>query len=266
MLIDSHCHLALDAFDQDRPAVLARARQAGLTGLIDVGIDPASWQRSLALAAAHPRPTATAPAVVIGLGLHPNEVAEPAHRTALAELAELLTRPGVVALGEIGLDYHWERAPHSLQRQRFIEQLALARHHDLPVIIHCRAAYDDLLALLAEAGAGTVGLLHCFGGSLAQLERALALGYSISLAGPITFKRADELRAIAAAVPADRLLIETDAPYLTPHPYRGQRNEPAHLALVATAVATARGLSTAVLGEQTARNTARLFRLEGLIA
>ena len=253
MLVDSHCHLALDAFDEDRAAVLARARAAGVGALVDVGIGPGSWERTLALAAAEP-------IVHAALGLHPND-AETASPDVLGRLTALLREPAVVAIGETGLDYHWDRAGRAAQRRLFEAHLDLARVHDLPVIIHCRAAYDDMLDTLAGAGAGTRGVLHCFGGTLAQAERGLALGYHISVAGPVTFKKADELRAVAAAIPLDRLLIETDAPYLTPHPHRGQRNEPAYIVLTASAIAAARQRPVDEIITQTGQNALTLFGL-----
>jgi TatD DNase family protein len=253
MLVDSHCHLALPDYDADRAAVLARARAAGVRAMIDVGIGPGSWERTLALAGREPD-------VWAALGLHPNDVAE-CGLDALDRLPPLLARPRVVAVGETGLDYHWQRTPPLLQRQAFVAQLALARSRDLPVVIHCRDAYDDLLAIIAAEGGGTRGVLHCFGGTAAQATRAFDLGYAISLGGPVTFKNAAGARAVAALAPADRLLLETDAPYLTPHPYRGRRNEPAHVALVAAAVAAARGTTVAAVIEQTGRAAAALFRL-----
>ena len=253
MLVDSHCHLALPEFDADRPAVLARAQAAGVRALVDVGIGPGSWERTLALAAAEP-------GVWAALGLHPNE-AETADETTLSRLREVLAAPRVVAIGETGLDYHWQRATPAAQRALFVAHLALARELDLPVIVHCRDAYDDMLATLAGEGRGTRGVLHCFAGSVEQAARGVELGYLISLAGPVTFKNAAGLRAVAAAVPADRLLIETDSPYLAPHPHRGTRNEPARVALVAAAVAAARGAPVAEVIAQTGRNAAALFGL-----
>jgi TatD DNase family protein len=255
MLVDSHCHLGLPEYDADRPAVLARARAAGVRAMLDVGIGPGSWERTLALAAEEPD-------VWAALGLHPNDIAG-AEAGAMARLESLLSAPRVVAVGETGLDYHWRRTPPAVQRATFEAHLALARARDLPVIVHCRDAYDDVLATLALAGGGTRGVLHCFGGTPAQAERAFALGYYISLAGPVTFKNAQAVRAIAALAPADRLLVETDSPYLTPHPHRGRRNEPAYVALVAAAVAAARGQPVEAVVDQTGRAAAALFGLPG---
>lgn len=259
-LIDSHCHLALADFDADRAEVLARARRAGVVAVLDVGIGPGSWERTLALASHYPQTTASAPAIFAALGLHPNDLSGDDGQ-AMAQLTRLLSSQPVVAIGETGLDYHWRRTPPATQQALLQAHLELARRFDRPVIIHCREAYDDLLATLAKEGQGTRGVLHCFGGSLGHLEQALACGYAISLAGPVTFKKADDVRLIAAAVPADRLLIETDSPYLTPHPHRGQRNEPARVALVAAAVAAARGIAVEELIAQSGRNAAALFGL-----
>jgi TatD DNase family protein len=221
--------------------------------MVDVGIGPGSWERTLALAAAEPD-------VWAALALHPNDIAD-AEAGAMPRLESLLPSPRVVAVGETGLDYHWQRTPPATQRTAFEAHLALARARDLPVIVHCRDAYDDLLDVLATAGRGVRGVLHCFGGTPAQARRAFDLGYCISLAGPVTFKNAHTVRELAALAPADRLLIETDSPYLTPHPHRGQRNEPAHVALVAAAVAAARGQALEETVDQTGRAAAALFGL-----
>jgi TatD DNase family protein len=253
MLIDSHCHLALPAFDADRPAVLARARAAGVTGLIDVGIGPGSWERTLALADAEPD-------IWAALGLHPNDVAG-APDDAPDDLARLLPSPRVVAVGETGLDYHWQRTPPERQRAALVAHLDLARRFGLPVIYHCRDAYDDLLDVLAAEGRDLAGVLHCFGGTLAQAHRALDLGLHLSVGGTVTFKSATAVREVVASLPPERLLLETDAPYLAPQPFRGQRNEPAHVATVAAGVAAARQEAVAATAAQTTAAAARLFRL-----
>lgn len=251
-MIDSHCHLGLAEFDADRQAVLDRARAAGVTAIIDVGIGPDSWERTLTLAAQEPD-------VWPALGLHPNDVAE-AGPGALSALAELVASEAVVAIGETGLDYHWQRSPREHQVAAFIAQLDIARRHSLPVIIHCRDAYDDMLAILAQHGQGTRGVVHCFGGTQQHAEQAMALGYRISVGGPLTYKNAAPLRSIIGAAPPEMVLIETDAPYLAPHPLRGQRNEPAHVIYVADALASVRGSDQASVRTETDHATHHLFR------
>lgn len=253
MLIDSHCHLSLDAFNADRPAVLARARAAGVRAVIDVGTEPGGWERTLSLASQEPD-------VWAALGLHPNEVAD-APASAMARLAELLPTARVVAIGETGLDYHWQRTPSDQQQAVLLAHLDLARQFHLPVIIHCRDAYADLLAVLARHGSGTRGVLHCFGGTVEQARQALDIGYVISVGGPVTFRNSGAVREVVADVPAGSLLLETDAPYLTPHPHRGRRNEPAQIAAIVQAVAAARGEDPTTTAAHTSAAAARLFRL-----
>jgi TatD DNase family protein len=252
-LVDTHAHLMDPAFAADLPAVLERAAAAGVTAIICVGYDLASSRAAVALAAQWPQLWAT-------VGIHPNYLsAAPAGWRA--ELAELARAPRVVAIGETGLDYYRDYTPPPQQRAGFEEQLALAATLDLPVVVHCRDAEADVLAAIQQHArpSGGSGVLHCFSGSAATMRAAVAAGYYISFAGPLTFKTAEPLRAVAAQVPRDRLLVETDAPYLSPVPYRGQRNEPAHVRLTAERLAVLHGLSLAELAAQTTRNAHRLF-------
>ncbi len=252
MLIDSHAHLDDAAFDADREAAIDRARAAGVGQIINVGFNEARWATTLALATAQP-------AIYAVLGLHPHEAQ--AWNAAIAErLREALRHPRVVGLGEIGLDFYRDYAPHDQQRGAFRAQLALAQECGLPVVLHSRAAEEETVATLAEAGIGN-GVLHSFSGSLEVAERALALGLHISLTGPVSYPKADHQRELARLIPLDRLLLETDCPYLAPQARRGKRNEPAFLRFTAEAIATARGLTVEEIIAATAANTIELFGL-----
>jgi TatD DNase family protein len=252
-LIDSHAHLSAPQFDPDRDSVLARARQAGLEAIVDVGAEPEEWRRSLALAHAEPE-------VRCVLGLHPNSAGQWTDDLERA-LGALLSDERVVGIGETGLDYHWMSAPAEVQREVFVAHLRLARETGLPLVVHTRDAYDDMLAVLAEQGGGTVGVLHSFSGKVEHALRAVELGYYVSISGPVTYKSGENVREAAAAVPLDRLLVETDSPYLPPHPHRGERNEPALVALTARAVAEARRMPYEDVARATTENARRLFRL-----
>jgi TatD DNase family protein len=255
-LTDTHCHLDFNDFEKDRAAVLARAWEAGLEHILIPGIDLASSRVALALAESHPR-------LFAAIGVHPSSAATWDGRT-LESLEALAAHPKVVAIGEIGLDYYRDRAPRPLQRQVFEAQLDLARRLHLPVVVHTRNASEasrgctaDSLQMLAEAA--VMGVLHSFSGNQAEAEAALALGLALGFTGPITFKTAEALRQVAASVPLDRLLIETDSPFLTPHPRRGQRNEPAFVRYVAEKLAEIHNQPPPVVAEQTTVNARRLF-------
>lgn len=252
-LVDSHCHL--DMLD-DRAAALAEAARDGVAAVVAVGIDLASSAAAAEAAAAEPRVWAT-------VGVHPHEAAS-LDDAALARLEELARRPRVVAVGECGLDYYRDLAPRERQREAFLAQVGLARRLGLPLVVHVREAADDALALLdREAGDLTV-VLHCF--SLAdRLDECLARGWYLSFAGNVTYRNAGDLRAAAARVPADRLLVETDAPFLAPVPRRGRRNRPAWLVHTARLLAEVRGEPPAALAAATTENARRVFgiTLEG---
>ena len=256
-LIDTHCHLDSDRFDADREAVLERAAAAGVSILIDPGADLESSRRAVGLAHRCER-------VFAAVGIHPHE-ASTLDDGALDELRRLAAHPKVVAVGEIGLDYYRDLSPRPQQRSAFEAQLALAAELHLPVIVHQREAAADVMAVLkAWAGGGldgARGVLHAFSGDLAMAQEAVALRFFIGVAGPVTFQNARRLAEIVSQLPVDRLLIETDAPYLAPHPHRGQRNEPAHLPLVAGRVAELVGLPLDALAVTLAENARRLFRL-----
>ena len=248
-LVDSHAHLDFPQFDNDREAVVERAREAGLAAILNVGADLASSRAAVALAAQYDF-------IYAAVGVHPHD-AKTVTPAVLGELRALARHQKVVAVGEIGLDYYRDLSPRPVQRQVFADQLALATELALPVVIHDREAHDDVLATL-RGWQGT-GVIHSYSAGLERLEEVMALGFFASISGPVTFRRAHRLRAVAAAVPLERLLVETDCPYLTPVPYRGRRNEPAYVRYVAEAVARARGISDEALARATADNARRLF-------
>lgn len=252
MLIDSHAHLDDAAFDDDREAMVGRAREVGVGAIINVGFSEARWATTLALCAAYP-------AVYAVLGLHPHEAL--AWDAGLAgRLREVLREPRAVGVGEIGLDFYRDYAPHDRQRVAFRAQLALARETGLPVVLHSRAAEEETVATLAETGT-THGVLHSFSGPLATAERALGMGLHLSLTGPVSYPKAEHQRELARLIPLDRLLLETDCPYLAPQARRGRRNEPAFLRFTAETIAGARGVAVEEVIAATATNTIRLFGL-----
>ena len=254
-MIDSHCHLADEAFEADLDAAVARAREAGLDSalcILSTG-DAAEATRAAAVRAAWP-------AVRFATGVHPHAAGSFAGRAA--DAADLTRTDAAAfaacAIGEIGLDYHYDFAARDVQRDVFAAQLALARTLDRPVIIHTREATDDTFAIL-EASGGVRGVFHCFTGDAAMARRALDIGFYLSFAGIVTFPKAEALREAARLVPPDRLLVETDSPYLAPVPYRGKRNEPAYVARVIQALAETRGVDAGGLAKQTSENFAALF-------
>jgi TatD DNase family protein len=258
-MIDSHCHLADAAFAADLDAVIERAQAAGLTRAVCIlaADDPTETARARHLAAAWP-------ALRFGVGLHPHQAGQFAGRAGDAApmvRAAIDAVPGTRALGEIGLDYHYDFAPRDVQQQVFRAQIRLARELGLPIVIHTREAEDDTLAILREECGGAVrGVMHCFTGTRRLADEALALGMHISFAGIVTFPKGSNVREVAAIVPADRLLCETDSPYLAPTPHRGKRNEPAWVVRVAEELAILRGVPLEDLDRQLAANFDTLFR------
>ena len=263
MYIDSHAHLEMPQFDEDREAMLARAQAAGVKAILAIGSGngPGSLDCAVKLAAAHDFLYAT-------IGIHPHE-ARLANDADFAELVRLAADSKVIAWGEIGLDYYYDHSPRQVQKDVFIHQMELARLAKLPIIIHCRPsdnsenAWNDCLRLLDEhwGSTGLGGILHCFTGSLAHMRAGLDLGFMISFAGNVTFTKAQNIREAAKEVPLDRMLIETDSPFLAPIPHRGKRNEPAFLAEVAQQIGELRGVAAEEIGEITAGNFQSFFRL-----
>lgn len=257
MLVDTHTHVQMRQFESDRERVIAAARADGIARMIVPGTDVATSRTAVALAQAHPG------VVFAGVGTHPHD-AETLTPEALAQERELATAPGVVAIGEIGLDYYRDLSPREVQRAALVAQIGLARDLDLPIILHNRESHADMVALLRAHASGVRGVFHCFIGDQAMATDALDLGFYLSFAGPLTYPRNAELRAVAAWAPLDRILIETDAPYLAPQPVRGKRNEPRYVAMVAQVLAEARGLPVAEVAAATAANAATLFHLPPL--
>ena len=258
MLIDSHTHLDDTRYNVDRDAMIARAREAGVDTLVTIGCDLATSQAAVELAERYPFVYAT-------VGVHPHEVKRIGDGWYV-ELQRLARHPRVVAYGEIGLDYHYNYSPPQQQRARFREQIAVARDLHLPLVIHTREAQEDTITILKEEKAADVGgVFHCFTGDAWLAKDALDLGFSLSFSGVITFQNATMLRDILRWVPMDRLLVETDCPYLTPVPHRGKRNEPAYVKLVAQTIAdvksTEQSLTLEDVGRITSENARRLFKM-----
>lgn len=252
--IDSHVHLADPAFDDDREGVIERARITGASALVSIGESLGSAERSARIAAAHPG------FVYFTAGVHPHDAAGFDPIADPVRIREFIAQ-GAVAVGECGLDYHYDHSPRELQRRAFASQLAIAADTGRPVVVHTREAVDDTAAMVREAGkAGITGVLHCFGGPASLGEVALDAGWSLSFSGIVTFKKWDD-DALLRLPNDDRILIETDAPYLAPVPHRGKRNEPAFASLTLARVAQARGVSADRLGEITCENAVRLFAL-----
>lgn len=256
-LIDTHCHLDQEEFDVDRPQTLVRAREAGLEAIIVVGVTAASSAVAAAMAAADDL-------LYAAVGIQPNYTAEaqPADWQTVVELAR---RPRVVAIGETGLDRYWDRAPLDVQQDYFDRHLRLSQETGLPFVVHTRDSDAEVLAMLraAQERGPLRGVMHSFTGSEATAAECVELGLYISFAGMVTFKNAQSLRGVAARVPAERILVETDSPYLSPHPLRGKRNEPANIVYTASIVAQARGMDPLEFAKLSTANARALFRLPG---
>ena len=261
-LIDTHAHLDFSRFDADREAVVERARAAGVAAIVNVGTDLASSQRAVRLAEQYD-------GIYAAVGVHPHD-AKKLDGATLAELRELAQHPRVVAVGEIGLDFYRDLSPRDVQRRAFQAQLAWAAKLRKPVVIHDRDAHGEILEVLSDwaAGqgqsplAGRLGVLHTFSGDLAMAGQAIDLGFYLSISGPVTYKNARQLPDIVRALPIDRLLVETDCPFLAPHPHRGKRNEPAYVRLVAERIAELKGMSLDALARATTANAQHLFGFE----
>ena len=253
MFIDTHCHLEDEKFSADRAEVLSRAKIAGVERIINFG---STFQSSIAVAAL----AKNFPELYAGVGIHPEEIDDFDEKTC-ALLAELATDKKVVAIGEIGLDYHWEKDSERrlIQQKIFIEQLDLARQLNLPVCVHDRDAHGDTLKILQTEGKNLRGVLHCYSGSLETAREVFKLGWLIGVDGPLTFKNSAKLPEIVKAAPRDMILIETDAPYLAPTPYRGKRNEPAFVVEVAKKFSALRGETLEEVAAYTTANSKNLY-------
>lgn len=258
MIVDSHCHLDDATFAEDLDAVVERAREAGVGMMLSIGTGdgPPDLEAGIRLAERYPEVYAT-------VGVHPHDAAKFETGT-LDRIEALLAHPKVLALGEIGLDFHYDNSPRERQRAVFVQQMELARRAAKPIIIHTRDAWDETLDLLGRHWRGSAlgGIMHCFSGDAEQARRALDCGFHIALGGMLTFKRAEDLRAVAAGLPLDRLLVETDAPYLTPEPFRKvRRNEPRFAAETARRLAELKALDDQAVARATTENFCRLFDL-----
>ncbi len=253
MLVDSHCHLDFPDFEEDRDAVVGRAAAAGVTTMVTICTRVRRFDEVRAIAEAYP-------GVYCSVGTHPHNADEETDVTA-AHLVRMADDPLVVAIGEAGLDYHYDNSSRDNQRRGLVEHIAAARETGLPLVIHARDADDDMIEILSgEMGKGAFpAVLHCFSSGEKFAARGVDLGFYVSFSGILAFKRSDELRAIAATVPMDRLLVETDAPFLAPPPHRGKRNEPAYVARTADVLADVKGVSPDAIARTTSDNFFRLF-------
>ena len=257
MLVDIHCHLSFPEFDEDRNEVIKRMSAEGVGLLIDPGVDVATSKKSIALAQ-------EVEFIYANVGLHPHEARLPVEESVFEELLSLARCPKVVAIGEIGLDYHYPDYNRSAQHEAFREMLRLARRLDMPVVIHCRDAWEDMLHILAEESHSALrGVMHCFSGDTVIADRCIRMGFKLSIPGTVTYKRS-LLPEVIRSVSLDDLLTETDAPYLAPVPWRGKRNEPAYVGTVTKAIADIREIPLERAAEGIARNTFELFRLQTL--
>lgn len=254
MLVDTHCHLDFDKFDADRDEVVARAEVAGVTRIVVPALDLQNCRAVLQLAEQYR-------AVYVAVGIHPNSTAE-WNNAWIEQLRELAAHDKVVAIGEIGLDNYWDKSPPEVQKQAFEAQLALASELDLPVIIHNREADEDVLNILQtspQSERERPGVLHSFSSAWEVAQEAFELGYYLGFTGPVTYKNAGALRDVLARTPMDRILVETDAPFLTPQAHRGQRNEPAYVVHVAEQVASVRDMNLNIVKAMTTENAACVF-------
>lgn len=254
MLIDSHVHLDDKRFDKDRHELIQSLKDNGVELVINIGADLRSSINSVRLAEKYENIYAT-------VGVHPHS-AKDVDTETIKKLKELTKEKKVVAIGEIGLDFYYDNSPRELQRKWFKEQLKLAKEVDLPVVIHSRDAAQETFDILKEAQDGKLeGVMHCYSGSLEMAKEYIKLGFYISIAGPVTFKNARVVREVAKGIPLDKLLIETDCPYLTPAPHRGKRNQPKNVRYVAEKIAEIKNIPVEKLAKETKKNTKNLFRI-----
>lgn len=254
MLIDTHVHLNADHYDDDLDEVIARARDTGVTHFVVIGFDNKTIDRTMELIDKYDD--------VYGvIGWHPVDAID-CRPEDLERIEELSKHPKIVGIGETGLDYHWDKSPKDVQKEIFKAQIALAKRVNLPIVIHNRDATGDVVEILEAEGAEEIGgIMHAFSGSPEIADRVLKMNFMISLGGPVTFKNAKQPKEVAKHVPLDKLLVETDAPFLTPHPFRGKRNEPAYVKLVAEEIAALRGISYEEVAEVTSQNALQIYNI-----
>ncbi|WP_307414101.1 TatD family hydrolase [Neobacillus ginsengisoli] len=254
MLFDTHVHLNAEQYDEDLEEVIERAREEGVHNMVVVGFDRPTIQRAMELAESYEF-------IYACVGWHPVDAIDMTDEDLLW-IEELAAHPKVVAIGEMGLDYHWDKSPKDIQKEVFRKQIRLAKKVKLPIVIHNREATADIVEILKEEGAEEVGgIMHCFSGSPEVAKECVKINFYISLGGPVTFKNAKKPKDVAAEIPLDKLLIETDCPYLAPHPYRGKRNEPSYVKLVAEEIAAIKGVSFEEVAEATTQNAKKLFAI-----
>ncbi|WP_201716448.1 TatD family hydrolase [Rossellomorea arthrocnemi] len=254
MLFDTHVHLNAEQFDEDLEEVLSRAREAGVEKMVVVGFDRPTINRAMELIEQYEY-------LYAAIGWHPVDAIDMKEED-LAWIEELSKHPKVVAIGEMGLDYHWDKSPKDVQKEVFRKQIRLARKVKLPIVIHNRDATQDIVDILKEEGADEVGgIMHCFSGSPEIAQECVEMNFYISLGGPVTFKNAKKPKEVAIEIPLEKLLIETDCPYLAPHPYRGKRNEPAYVKLVAEQIAELKEMPLEEVEKITTENAKKLFNI-----
>ncbi|PPA68519.1 TatD family hydrolase [Jeotgalibacillus proteolyticus] len=254
MLFDTHVHLNADQFEEDVEEVIGRAKEAGVEWMTVVGFDTPTINKAIELAEKYNF-------IYAAVGWHPVDAIDLTDKE-LAWIEELAQHPKVVAIGETGLDYYWDKSPKEIQQEVFKKQIALAKRVKLPIVIHNRDATQDVVDILREENAAEVGgIMHCYSGSVEIAKQCIEMNFMISLGGPVTFKNAKKPKEVAAEIPLEHLLIETDAPFLAPHPYRGKRNEPAYVKLVAEQIAELKEISYEKVGNQTTENAKRIFNL-----
>ena len=254
MFIDSHAHIQLDLFDSDRSVVIERAKNSQVSIILVVGFDISTSHLAVELADRYDHIYAT-------VGLHPHDAKRFTPQT-LREISLLAEHPKVVALGEMGLDYHRNLSPKSVQKRVFEEQLDLATQLDLPIVVHNRNAFDDILSILENHSQLTGGVLHCFSENTKSMDRVIDAGFHIGIGGPVTYKKSQDLKQVVKVMPADSFLIETDCPWLAPQLRRGKRNEPAYITEIATKIAELRQVTIESVGQTSSQNFRKLFSIE----
>ena len=254
MFIDSHAHIQLDRFDSDRSVVIERAKNSQVSIILVVGFDISTSHLAVELADRYDHIYAT-------VGLHPHDAKRFTPQT-LREITLLAEHPKVVALGEMGLDYHRNLSPKSVQKRVFEEQLDLATQLDLPIVVHNRNAFDDILSILENHSQLTGGVLHCFSENTKSMDRVIDVGFHIGIGGPVTYKKSQDLKQVVKVMPADSFLIETDCPWLAPQLRRGKRNEPAYITEIATKIAELRQVTIESVGQTSSQNFRKLFSIE----
>lgn len=253
MIIDTHAHLSDSKFDADRDEVVKKASDAGVNMIFEIACDPAEWDKALEFSKRDN--------VYISFGIHPHDASK-ASPLYFEKLELLIQNKKTIAIGEIGLDYHYDFSPRHIQREVFIKQLDMAVKHNKPVIIHCRSAYEEVITLLKNYIPLPKGVIHCFSGNIEEAKICVEMGFLLGIDGPVTYPKSDKLKQVAAEIPLEKLLVETDCPYLAPQKYRGQRNEPAYVTEVLKQIAEIKNISFEEAEKITTKNAKDLFLKE----